>query len=78
MIDYIFIRAWGHYMGSMAYYIRDQLDIAREDKAPFNAIYKDDDGFWRTIEDIKDPLVRDTVDKLGAEIKRRSSERTII
>ena len=42
-MDYIYIRAWGQYMGSYAYYIRDQVATAHEDKAPGNAIYKDEE-----------------------------------
>ena len=75
-MDYIMIRAWGAYMGSYAYFIRDQVAIAHEDKAPGNAIFKRDDGTWATIDDITNPTTRNQVDKLAANIQRRENPRT--
>ena len=71
-MDYIMIRAWGQFMGSMNYYIRDQISIAKEDKAPHNAIYKSDEGEWVTIESVKSPA-RETVERIAAQIQRHDN-----
>jgi hypothetical protein len=71
-MEYLMIRAWGKYMGSYAYYIRDQIATAKEDKAPTNAIYKKDDGTWATIEDVKGPT-RATVENYAAAIQKRGN-----
>lgn len=41
-------------LGSMRYYIDDQVNQARKDKAPQDAIYKRDNGTWARLRDIKD------------------------
>jgi hypothetical protein len=69
-VDYIYIRAWGKLMGSESYFIRAQLATAHEDKAPGNAIYKGEDGLWRTIEDIASSNRRQQVDRLAATIQK--------
>jgi hypothetical protein len=53
-MDYIAIRRWGIMLGSMRYYIDDQVNQARKDKAPQDAIYKRDNGTWARLRDIKD------------------------
>jgi hypothetical protein len=75
-VDYICIRAWGAHMGSFPYYIRDQITIAHEDKAPGNAIYKRDDGTWATIDDITDKSLRDQIDRRAARIQENSNPTT--
>ena len=51
-MDYIYIRAWHRMTGSFAYYIEDQVDKAREDKAPQTAIYFDRyANRWVTLEE---------------------------
>jgi hypothetical protein len=56
--DYPFIAAWGRRMGSMAYYIADQREMARKDGAPQRAIYKDQGGRWRTMDEVVSPQTR--------------------
>jgi hypothetical protein len=56
--DYPFIAAWGRRMGSMAYYVSDQRELARKDGAPQRAIYKGQDGRWFTVDDITSPQKR--------------------
>lgn len=51
--DYPYIRAWGSMMLSYAAYIRTQVELARQENAPQNATFRDDDGTWRTIEDCR-------------------------
>lgn len=53
-IKHKYVVAWGKYVGSMDYYIKDQLALAEKDNAPENAIYKDRDGTWRTIDALED------------------------
>ena len=57
--DYVFIRRWGALIGSLQYYISDELTRARADGAPQNAVYwhwDDDDKqtkrIWVTTDDI--------------------------
>ena len=75
-MDYILIRAWGQYMGSQHYYVRDMVAIAHEDKAPTNAIFKRDDGSWAKVDDIKNRTTREHVERLAAQIQARENPRT--
>ena len=51
-LDYPYLRAWCRMMGSAQYYTDMQIERAREDKAPQTAIYLDNDGVWKTFENI--------------------------
>jgi hypothetical protein len=62
-LPYPYIRAWGHYMGSMSHYIQDQLRQAAEENAPQNAIYKQGDGKWLTVDGIEDIALQDYLEK---------------
>lgn len=74
-MDYIYIRAWGQFMESQSWYIKDQVAMAHEDKAPGNAIHKHDDGTWATINDVTNPLTRRQVDQMAAVIQKRHNPR---
>lgn len=55
--DYPFIRAWCQMMGSLDYYVTFQVQLAREEGAPENAIYRADDlrgvlSHWETTDDV--------------------------
>ncbi len=52
---------WGTYMGSMKYYIDDEVCRANADSAPINAIYKQDDGEWATANGIADDTMRQQI-----------------
>lgn len=63
--SYPYIRAWSHMMGSMPYYITDQIARARATNAPANAIYEKHlpggegpSGEWETFDDIRDESTR--------------------
>ena len=64
MTDYIYIRAWGQMMNSMEYYIRGEVDKARREKAPADAIYKNHDGKWVTYATIARDDTRALLDRL--------------
>jgi len=52
--SYNAIRAWGQILGSYQYYTEDQIETARADNAPNNAIFKNyTTGKWDTINDIE-------------------------
>jgi hypothetical protein len=72
-MDYLYIRAWGKVMSSLPYYIRDQLATAHEDKAPGNAIYKNEEGLWMTMDDIKDGNTRRQVEQVAARIQKQAN-----
>ena len=39
MIDYPYIRAWYRISGSFPYYIEQQVELARKDNAPHDAVF---------------------------------------
>lgn len=72
-LDYLYIRAWGRMLGSYADYVNAQLDTARKDKAPQDAIYKSEHG-WRRFTDVTSPFTQRTMknilrDSFGTEIQ---------
>ncbi len=58
--DYPYIRLWGfHIMGSDAYYVLDQVERARADKAPPNAVsFSKEENRWHTTDDIHSDTTR--------------------
>lgn len=56
--DYTYIAAWGRMMGSYSSYIRSQAELAAEDNAPLDAIYRRDDGTWATTSDVSKASTR--------------------
>ncbi len=50
--DYHWIREWGKLLNSNEEYIETQVEKARNDDAPENAIYKSTDGHWVTTDDV--------------------------
>jgi len=63
--EYKYIRAWGKLLGSMDYYIKGQIEQARQDKAPPTAIYRRHNGSWQIWENIADPITKDNVKALA-------------
>jgi hypothetical protein len=55
---YLFIIAYGKFLDSCDYYIKDQVAEALLDNAPNNAIYKKQDGTWATIDEVQNPIKR--------------------
>jgi hypothetical protein len=51
-------------IGSYDYYIEHQIQLARDEQAPADAIYQRDDGTWATTDEI---LRSDTRRQLGLE-----------
>lgn len=67
--EYPYIVAWGRMMGSFDYYIKMQIDRARDDKAPRTAIYKDrDTADWHTFENIKNNTTRAAVERIAGDM----------
>jgi hypothetical protein len=56
--DYPYIRAWGRMIGSYNSYIQLQVEQARQDGAPDDAIHKKDDGSWSTTDEITSSTTR--------------------
>jgi hypothetical protein len=79
-VDYVLIRAWGELMGSDNSFVRAQVAIAHEDKAPHNAIYKAEDGTWATVDQIASSNRRQQVERIAAAIQKKDNPttRTII
>lgn len=75
-MDYIMIRAYGRFMGSYPYYIRDQIALAKMDRAPHNVIFKREDGTWATIEDIKSGGDRARIEDIARTIQAKDNPLT--
>ena len=72
-MDYILIRAWCQFQGLPASVTNAELAMAREERAPGNALYKRfQDATWATIEDYKG-IDRVTIERMAAEIQRRDN-----
>ena len=66
-MDYKYIRAWGAIMGSKKYYIDAQVDLARKDGAPPDAIYHNGEGRWHVFSDVTREDTREVLQRaLGA------------
>ena len=68
--DYPYIRAWGQMMGSMSYYINDQVELARRDGAPQMATYKSSNGRWQTYNDIQSENTKRRIDAYISQMRR--------
>jgi hypothetical protein len=63
---YRYIRAWGKWLHSHSWYIGEQVDRARREGAPADAIYRSDaEGRWVTVGEITDPQTRDRVERIA-------------
>jgi len=51
--EYKAIALWGKYTGSYQYYIENQQNQAALDNAPISAIYRNQDGTWSTVDEVK-------------------------
>lgn len=54
--DYIYIRAWGKLLGSKEKYIAFIQNLAVEDNAPLNSVYRRAIGTWCTLDDCNDSM----------------------
>jgi len=68
-VKHKFIVAWGKYVDSKSYYIQDQLELAEKDNAPETALSRRPDGTWRTINDIEDEGLRQTLIEVSRYVK---------
>ena len=69
-MDYLYIRAWEKMMGSYHPHLEIQLDKARKDSAPDNAIYCDNYTHrWHTVDDISSEEVKKSVLRIAERIK---------
>jgi hypothetical protein len=64
MRDYPYLFAWCRFMHSAPYYYADELKRAREDKAPADAIYRDEHGRWHRFSEITNANTRDIVERI--------------
>jgi len=62
--EYIWVRRWGRLLGSMSYYIEEQVRLARLEKAPPDAIFRRDDHSWATVDEVV-PLTREALERLA-------------
>ena len=69
--DYQHLRAWGKMMHSNAYYVKCQVEAARSDAAPQDAIYYNDvEQRWVTFAEVTDIGTRDLIEKILAHGKK--------
>ena len=67
-MDYKHLRAWCNMIGSFPYYTERQVDQARRDKAPADAVYTDATGQWIVYSEVTDPSTRATMDRKLTEL----------
>lgn len=72
-MDYPYVWAWGKVLNSKDYFIQSERDKAKEEKAPENAIFRDDDGGWSTVDSILSGGTKQRVEEY-AEAARRMAE----
>tara|TARA_R110002020_G_scaffold52296_5_gene147131 strand:+ start:160 stop:414 length:255 start_codon:yes stop_codon:yes gene_type:complete len=65
---YPYIYGWGRMMGSQGWYIKNQLLLAKEDNAPSDAIYRNDDGTWSVLSEVVSVLNCEQVIKWAEEV----------
>lgn len=63
MKSYPFITAWGRQLGSLPYYVAMQRALARQQDAPFNAVFKDGD-VWVTTDDLSEEVLKRLIHNL--------------
>ena len=66
-LDYVYLRAWCRMMGSHSYYVDGEVEAARKDKAPQNAIYRDTKGNWMTFDGVTRVTTREVIEKYVKE-----------
>ena len=76
--DYIHIMIWGKQLGSFAYYWLQQQEDAANDRAPLNAIYKEANGTWVTVDDIQIPERKALVEADVAYHKEQLAKATLV
>jgi hypothetical protein len=65
--DYRYIRAWGQMMSSHEYYIKQQQELAAEEGAPLDAIFKDGSDVWHTFSQV---TITTTIDRMNQLLER--------
>jgi len=69
--DYQHLRAWGRMMHSNSYYVKIQVEQARKDKAPDDAIYWSEmDERWVTFAEVTDAGTRRRIENMLASEKK--------
>jgi hypothetical protein len=74
-MDYLFIRAYGRFAEMPSMVINAMVEMAHQDKAPGNVIFKREDGVWATIEDIGG-LNRQAIERIAGQLQRSNPPRT--
>ncbi len=69
-VDYPFLRAWGRMMGSYPYFVDEQVERARKEQAPSDAIYRDMQGRWARYSEIRSFMTRSALDGILREMAR--------
>lgn len=73
---YDYIRAWGQILGSYPYYVSGEIEKARKDNAPYDAVYNGHDaiGSWHTFESIKSDQTKERVQRLVDTYRTKRGE----
>jgi hypothetical protein len=70
-LRYRHLRAWCQMMGSYPYYVKQELDHARQTNAPDDAIYWREDSGWRTFADVTNANTREVIEAILADMGGR-------
>jgi len=68
-VKYKYILAWCAYVDSRDYYVKEQIAAAEKSNAPLDAYSQRPDGTWRTLADMPDQNVAQSLREWAEFIK---------
>ena len=74
--DYLYMRAWCHFIGYQSSLIRSQLDRARQLGAPQDVLEENGPGQWLRLSDLCSPTARDYLETVVRMIEHTASKST--
>jgi hypothetical protein len=66
---YPYIRAWGRMMGSSPVYVERQVERARRDRAPADAIFYGRDRRWHQFRHVNSGYTRFVIEEIVGKFK---------
>ncbi len=74
--DYLYMRAWCHFVGYQSSLIRSQVDRARQLGAPQDVLEENGPGQWLRLSDLRSPTARDYLETVVRTIERSAAKST--
>ena len=63
-IDYPYVRAYYELTGLQDYHVKDFVALAQKDGAPPDAAFRDKDGAWKMIKDVKPVILKQMKERI--------------